>query len=134
MLHRKGWLIFKTCLFLRLSYVSIFVQKLAYFEKKPLFPTLSRISCFHLCPEFGLFSNKCCCYLWPNYQGTGLFLVDLKTTNYLAEKSQRFGQTWQRCYPEREIGLTLFCKETKVGTQLWWKFLIKKDFFLILGK
>ena len=47
----KGWLTFKSCLFLRLSYVSIFVQKLAYFEKKPLFPPLSIRSCFHLCPQ-----------------------------------------------------------------------------------
>ena len=73
----KSWLIFKSSLFLRQIYVFIFVQKLAYFEKKPLFSPLSIHSCFHLCPKFGLLSNTCYCYLCPKVglisQGTGLF-------------------------------------------------------------
>ena len=40
----------------------------------------------------------------------------------LGLKRQRFGQTWQRRYVEREIGLNFFGKETKVA-----KFFGKKE-------
>ena len=121
-------------LFLRLSYVSAFVQQLAYIEKKPLFPPLSIRSRFHLRLELGLFWNTRCCYRCPKFglisQETGLFFADLETTKQLTQQRQRFGQIWRLCYAEREVDFTLFCKETKVAKQWWWKFLRQNIFFV----
>ena len=74
----KGWLIFKSCLFLRLSYVYIFAQKLAYFEKKHLFQHLSIWSCFYLCPELG---NNFSTQLWWNVFRKKEFLLNFREIN-----------------------------------------------------
>ena len=125
----KGWLILKFNLFFRLTYVSIFVQKSAYFEKKLLFPPfLSIRSCLHLCPELGSVILKHIMLLplsqsWPNLPNNWL-----KSVNVLDRTGKgnwlTFGIFNEGCYA-REISrfvdaISAIINEiSKVVSQQW---------------